>query len=272
MSTQCLFSPLLSFPSPSRRTIATPTRQHADSSAKRINSGAEVGGARRWGQPERRSRASGAGTSTAEKSLFESVYEGLDRDVALELAEQSHKDFKRVPGDGWFYGELSFEGAEELLRHVDAKEGEVFLDMGSGLGKMVLAAALQRWRFKECRGVEILPELHEKAVEALDILRAKLGDDELAKLPTVQLSLGDMLISPWVSDADIVYCFATCFSAEVLQALIRKFEDEMIPGARLISISKAITSKAFAEWGPGYIQVAQAHSKWKLDCFLYVRK
>ena len=73
---------------------------------------------------------------------MQAVYEGLDRDVALEIAEQSHKDFKRVPGDGWYYGELSFEGAAgELLRHFDSKEGEVFVEDGVSGGA---SATVQR--------------------------------------------------------------------------------------------------------------------------------
>ena len=46
----------------------------------------------------------------------------------------------------------------------------------------------------------------------------------------------------------------------------------MKTGSRLIIISKSIASEAFAEWVPGYVSVEQAHSKWKLDCFLSVPK
>ena len=43
--------------------------------------------------------------------LYEHAYEGVDRDAALEIAEQSHKNQARVPGIGYFYGELSWSGA-----------------------------------------------------------------------------------------------------------------------------------------------------------------
>jgi hypothetical protein len=205
-------------------------------------------------------------------SLHEHAFEGLDRDAALEIAEQSHKANPRVPGIGYFYGELSWSGAYDLVGLADPREGDVFVDLGSGLGKMVLSAAMTR-PFKECRGVEILPELHAKASAALAKLRDAVGEDAFAMLPPARLSLGDMLEAP-VDDADVVFCFATCFSPEVMGALASKLEAEMKPGARLILVSKQVESEAFEPWGDGqggYVSVEQAHSKWNLDCYLYRR-
>ena len=204
--------------------------------------------------------------------LYEHAYEGVDRDAALEIAEQSHKNQARVPGIGYFYGELSWSGAWDVVGLANPKEGDVFIDMGSGVGKMVLAAAMTRG-FKECRGVEILPELHEKATMARAKLRDAVGDEAFAMLPPTTLELGDMLAAD-VSDADIVYCFATCFSPEVTGALAAKLEAEMKSGARLILVSKQIESDAFVPLGEhgGYVSVEQSHSKWNLDCYIYTRQ
>ena len=49
------------------------------------------------------------------RSLYEHAYEGLDRDVGLEIAEESNKSQTRVPGIGWFYGELSWSGSWDLI-------------------------------------------------------------------------------------------------------------------------------------------------------------
>ena len=77
----------------------------------------------------------------------------MDRDVGLEIAEKSHKDVPRVPGDGWFYGELSWEGMYDLISLAQPEEGDVLVDMGSGLGKMVLStAASQTARHRPCAG------------------------------------------------------------------------------------------------------------------------
>ena len=49
------------------------------------------------------------------RSLYEHAYEGLDRDVGLQIAEESNKSQTRVPGIGWFYGELSWSGSWDQL-------------------------------------------------------------------------------------------------------------------------------------------------------------
>ena len=74
-----------------------------------------------------------------------------------------------------------------------------------------------------------------------------------------------------VADADIVYCFATCFSPEIVGALEAKLAAEMKPGARLVLVSKQMETDAFEPFGPngGYVSVEQAHSKWNLDCYIY---
>ena len=46
-------------------------------------------------------------------------------------------------------------GMYDLISLAQPEEGDVLVDMGSGLGKMVLSTAMTRC-FKECRGVEIL--------------------------------------------------------------------------------------------------------------------
>ena len=59
----------------------------------------------------------------------------------------------------------------------------MFIDMGSGVGKMPKPQVAMTRGFKECRGVEILPELHEKATMARAKLRDAVGDEAFAICP-----------------------------------------------------------------------------------------
>ena len=204
-----------------------------------------------------------------EQQLYEKAFAGLDREAGLALASLSHERKPRVPGSTWFYGELSFEAARDILERASPKQGDVFVDLGSGLGKMVLAAASGKV-FGECRGIEILPELHDKANQALEELAGSL------ELTRCKLVCGDML-GHAVADADVVFSFATCFDTNIMAALETKLATEMKPGARLILVSKQVSqanASSFDPWGPegGYVSVQQAHSKWNLDCFLYVKR
>lgn len=50
-----------------------------------------------------------------------------------------------------------------------------FLDLGSGAGRLVLAAASMDTRWKRVRGVEFLTSLHELAQEKLELARSEPG-------------------------------------------------------------------------------------------------
>ena len=197
--------------------------------------------------------------------MYEHAYEGLDRDVGLQIAEESNKSRLSVPGIGWFTASCVV-GVVGPHRSGETEEGDVFVDLGSGLGKMVLSA---RWPAVQSAGVSRSFELHGKATAALGGLRDAVGES-FAMLPPMRLECGDMLAAD-VADADIVYCFATCFSPEIVGAMEAKLAAEMKPGARLVLVSKQMETDAFEPFGPngGYVSVEQAHSEWNLDCYIY---
>ena len=206
--------------------------------------------------------------------LYEHAYEGVDRDAALEIAEQSHKNQARVPGIGYFYGELSWSGAWDVVGLANPKEGDVFIDMGSGVGKMVLApiADLDSAGSRNAEGSRSSPSCTRKRRWRERSFETPSGMRRSRCCPRQHSS--SVTCSPPTSDADIVYCFATCFSPEVTGALAAKLEAEMKSGARLILVSKQIESDAFVPLGEhgGYVSVEQSHSKWDLDCYIYTRQ
>lgn len=79
----------------------------------------------------------------------------------------------------------------------------MFGDIGSGCGRLVVAQALT-WPWRACRGVEIVPSLHdmgEASLEAADRIaggdedKAELSPEALGLLKTMapcSLSLGDV--------------------------------------------------------------------------------
>ena len=74
------------------------------------------------------------------------------------------------------YGEFDLHAFQSLVAATDPATGEVFCDVGSGCGRLVLAAALAHpWGL--AAGVELLEELHTSAVDAHDKLSALLSDE-----------------------------------------------------------------------------------------------
>lgn len=170
---------------------------------------------------------------------------------------------------------MEFAAARDALRRAcpNAGEGREFVDLGSGLGKMVIVAALSGL-FERARGVELLTELHEAATSARAAFDDALarGDGEVieaARACEVTLDEGDLLNYD-VSSADVVYIHATCFTPQLLSALALKLASELKTGARVMIMSKQFPEGwVFKPFDGGYAALAQPQSKWKLDCFLY---
>ena len=74
------------------------------------------------------------------------------------------------------YGEFALPFFFQLLALARPVAGERFCDVGSGCGRLVLAAALAH-RWKGACGVEMLSELHALALEAQERLSSLLGED-----------------------------------------------------------------------------------------------
>lgn len=103
--------------------------------------------------------------------------------------------------------------AEGLLDALPlAPERAVFVDVGSGLGRVVLLAA--RRPFRQVIGLEISPALHETARE--NLARAK---DPLRRCRDVRLVRGDAARYRWPR-GDLVLYLYNPFRAEVLGAML----------------------------------------------------
>ena len=65
------------------------------------------------------------------------------------------------------YGEFPLLSVARLLDHLDPPlgPGDVFVDLGSGAGRLVLAVSLLWPALGACVGMELLPEVHALGVE-----------------------------------------------------------------------------------------------------------
>ncbi|CAN0468519.1 unnamed protein product, partial [Discosporangium mesarthrocarpum] len=95
------------------------------------------------------------------------------RQAALEAKKryQQGRDLREVRDKTLAYAEFDFGYLAALLRVAGVEEGSVFLDMGSGTGKAVVAAGLLYPGLACARGVELLEGLHNMAkVRAAEVL------------------------------------------------------------------------------------------------------
>jgi len=234
----------------------------------------------------RRGGGGGDGARAARgEDVYDATYAMRDRDYALDIAERSHATRARAAGDEWFYGELAYGDARRVLRRAarvvgwdDESDGAEststastageFVDLGSGMGKMVTCAALTGL-FARSRGVELLPELHDEASAALETFYERVRDAGMSVECSISLSLGNLLTFD-VSNADVIYIHATCFTPELLHATAMKLANECKSGTRVLIMSKQLPEGwVFEAFDGGYMALAQPQTHWKLDCWMY---
>jgi SAM-dependent methyltransferase len=163
------------------------------------------------------------------------------------------------------YGEFDFYFFSQLLdRALDHTTGtaekkkwndKVFVDIGSGAGRLVFAAAALHPTLRNCRGVELLEGLHRSAEESLKKCRvggtlALLCKDELdegnpSSLPLAAIdfvcgSFEDP--SVFFGDADCIFVTASCLSQDLLRSLRDCILRQCRPGTIVISTDYALPS------------------------------
>lgn len=139
----------------------------------------------------------------------------------------------------------------EYLQHEyisDIKEGW-FIDIGSGSGKGVIAAALLH-PFAKCVGIEYLEKLHLMAISSKNLYDQYISsliqkNPELfvgMQLPnTVDFVNNDFLKESW-ENASIILANSTCFSLELIHKIGKKANRECKSGTTIVTFTKRITN------------------------------
>jgi SAM-dependent methyltransferase len=148
-----------------------------------------------------------AGVERFERAL------GIDTTGIIEEKEiyAAQPEREGYQGSGWI-------DLRRMLRPGEVKPHDVFLDLGSGKGKVVMLAA--RYPFARVIGVEISEELNDVARRNLAAARGRrrCGD--------VQLVTADVLEYEIPPDASVVYLYNP-FRGSLFDAVIAKLIDSV---------------------------------------------
>jgi len=135
---------------------------------------------------------------------------------------------------------------KRIFKLANLQAGEVFYDLGCGVGKPVIAGALLK-PFGKCIGVELLPGLYKRACEI------KQRFDKEFK-PTIEGHRADIsfinkdLLDVDISSGDVFYLAATCFNDNLIEAITKKTKDVKV-GSRFMMLSKQIHDRSlFLQW------------------------
>lgn len=132
------------------------------------------------------------------QTILEKLYEGI------HIPSQQNVAFT--------YGEILFESIEKCLSYYPLKKDDIFLDVGSGLGKVVIQVTLQT-QLKAAYGIEIIPELHDQAV----LIQKKINNNK------INFICADFLTIAWPTSTYLLIG-SPCFDLRTLDQLASRIE------------------------------------------------
>ncbi|CEL98332.1 unnamed protein product [Vitrella brassicaformis CCMP3155] len=156
--------------------------------------------------------------------------------IAEEFAEG--KDPREVRGKTITYSEVDLNFLAVLLRAAEPKQGETFVDLGSGLGRAVLGAAALYPSFRKCTGIEYLQGRTDLAKTYVSRFRSS---------PAIELMTDDFALptsaktDQAIQQADVLFAYSPRFSGKELLSTVEKAKS----GARILTVDRKLASDGF---------------------------
>ncbi len=162
--------------------------------------------------------------------IFQQLYQHIN---GFQLSQQARKKQDAIE---YTYGEIEFLPFIALLSLVALDHKTIFYDLGSGVGKAVLACAMV-YPVSKCVGVELLPELHQAACN--QTARLVTQQDYMEKAKKIEFIQGDFL-KVNLDDATLIFVNSTTIFGSVWENLCARLNN--LPKLHtLITTSKTIT-------------------------------
>ncbi|MCW8387338.1 hypothetical protein OQJ18_12145 [Fluoribacter dumoffii] len=191
--------------------------------------------------------------------VFSLLYKNADGFQLSRNARQKNNAME------YAYGEIKFMSFIALLSLTNPDADTVFYDLGSGIGKAVLACSMV-FPIRKSVGVELFPELYVDAcTRAKDLAKIKNYQDKAGKINFI---LGDFL-EVNLDEATLVFINSTAFFGPIWHKLCDKLDN--LPHLKtVITISKTLPSPYFTlvrrtkvemSWGVvfAYIHTRKTH-------------
>ena len=182
------------------------------------------------------------------QKIFNTLYKNYPYAISSEISRKNRErlGFKDVVTLSYAeapYPELLKQLARLTRMGLTSTSEGHFVDLGSGTGTMVFAAALYH-DFTSVMGVEIQDDLHSAAKDVESIWKRVIMPNlsERKRDTNLRLQLGDCCYTDW-SHADVVWCNATCFDQVMLDRIAARCAD-LKPGAFFLIVTKLLPNSA----------------------------
>jgi len=161
-------------------------------------------------------QSSGFKKSKTMDELIQTYFDKLYTPFKAEITKTQTCDSDQT------YGELYYYSVVKLLKYLTLKEKDHFLDIGSGLGKIVAQTFLTT-KVASSTGIEINEERHTIANSAKETLMQHLPDLFMNR-KSLNIILGDFLKAEF-HNITVIYTSSIVFSFPLLQAMGEKINN-----------------------------------------------
>ncbi|OQA35970.1 MAG: Histone methylation protein DOT1 [Candidatus Dependentiae bacterium ADurb.Bin331] len=200
-----------------------------------------------------------AGTTQPQLDVSKLIDE-LYKNISGFTISEDERTGVRTQGGDPTYGEITVKGAAELLKDLDLQRKDVFYDLGSGVGKLVVQTALTTPVGKAV-GVELAPTRHEHA----QAIKNEIEKRNLLKDTKLEFQRKNVAEIP-LEDASVIFMCSTCFSDELMKTLMEKM-GKLKKGLRVLTLKRFPESTKFT-----LVKTYQIPMTWSNSTNVYLYK
>lgn len=201
-----------------------------------------------------------ASTTQPQLDVAKLINDELYKNVSGFTISEDERSSVRTQGGDPTYGEITVHGAQTLLNDLDLQQHDVFYDLGSGVGKLVVQTALTTPVGKAI-GVELAPTRHEHAQKVKDEIEKR----KLLKKTKLEFQNKNVTEVP-LKDATVVFMCSTCFSEELMKTLMEKMS-QLKKGLRVLTLKRFPETTQFT-----LIKTYQIPMTWSNSTSVYLYK
>jgi hypothetical protein len=185
--------------------------------------------------------------NTGPEEIFENIFAGVD---GYAISQKGREKMRPEEIKNLIYGEISMSSLAELLREPSIKavtrESNVFCDLGSGIGRIVIGATLLCPHLSRIVGIELLDTLHAASEEAKKKF-ATFDPKTAERITFINSDFFKEDFSPNGIDADIIFLHFPMIgpgSEDLYVKLEDKMRTELKPGSVVISAIRKLKNLA----------------------------
>jgi|GEM_PF-896276 len=173
------------------------------------------------------------------KKIMEELYKNITGFIELSPEERASIEGGYTKKCS-IYGEILYDSLQYILDKESFGPTDVFYDFGSGVGKVVIQVYLNT-PVRKAIGIELSISRNNRALSALDSFKKTPYFSRYNHTNIEEREIDfyhENILKTDISDATIIYMASSCFAPELLEKLVRKFEEINRKGLKIITFKE----------------------------------